>query len=53
MDLEVGEDDDTDYEDVSHAAEESSQPPDEEVPAKVVKVVKVRAISTQSCYFST
>ena len=54
----VPEDDgDTEYEDISHAAEESSQPPDEEddpvkvvkvkdVPVKVVKI-KVGAVQAQ------
>ena len=51
------DDGDTEYEDVSHAAEESSQPPDEEedpdnvvkakdVPVKVVKI-KVGAVQAQ------
>lgn len=48
MDLDIGEDDDdTDYEDVSHAAEGSSHEPDEEITAKPVpKPVKVRLLSS-------
>ena len=39
MDLDIGEDDDdTEYEDISHAAEESSHHPEEEITTKVSKV---------------